>query len=156
MIQLAREKGYTEIYWLDSSMELVKDITGLANPVMAFENIGHPLYKYISDQAVANLNCENYLNEIKQTWGGAIGFDFTNKDATYLFDEIITQAMKGSFNNGNSTRNGFVAHRHDQAVMSVLFHDYGIELLPYGKIVTSPHHLFPFDYGTDFYLTCTW
>lgn len=153
MIQIARENGYEEIYWLDSSLILERNITGLANPVMAFDNLGHPLEKYISDMATNNLMCANYLKEVKQIWGGAIGFNFNSPDVKYIFDEIHTQAMQGSFNEGKSTRNGFVAHRHDQAVMSVIFHDYNIELLPYGYIVTSPHFNPPYEYGENFYIS---
>jgi len=151
MIQSAMEQGYTEIYWIDSSIILHKDITGLANPILAFDNLGHPLYKYISDEAVANLNCITYLSEVKQIWTGAIGFDFNEPITKIIFSEWVRQAQMGSFNEGISTRDGFIAHRHDQAVLSVLLYDYKIHLLPYGKIVTSPHHLPPYEYGQDYY-----
>jgi hypothetical protein len=39
------------------------------------------------------------------------------------------------FKDGESKRPGFVAHRHDQAVLSVLLYDFGIDLLPYGLVV---------------------
>ena len=152
MIQLAREKGYTEIYWLDSSFVLHKDITGLASPIMAFDNLGHPLSKYISDQAVANLNCNTYLADIKQIWGGAIGFNFEHPITLVIYKEILEQVELGSFNEGTSNRNEFVAHRHDQAVMSVIFHQHKIYLLPYGNIVIKAHSLPPYEYGQDFYI----
>lgn len=152
MIQTAREQGYTEIYWIDSSIILHKDITALASPIMAFHNLGHLLSKYISDEAVANLNCITYLADIKQIWGGAIGFNFEHPITLVIYNKILEQAQIGSFNEGTSTRKDFVAHRHDQAVMSVLFHDHKIHLLHYGKIVTSPHHLPPYEYGEDYYL----
>ena len=119
---------------------------------MAFHNLGHLLSKYISDEAVANLNCITYLSDIKQIWGGAIGFNFEHPITLVIYNKILEQAQIGSFNEGTSTRKDFVAHRHDQAVMSVLFHDHKIHLLHYGKIVTSPHHLPPYEYGEDYYL----
>lgn len=152
MIQLAKEKGYTEIYWLDSSLVLHKDITGLASPIMAFDNLGHPLSKYISDQAVANLNCNTYLSDIKQIWGGAIGFNFEHPITLVIYKEILEQVELGTFNEGTSNRKDFVAHRHDQSVMSVLFHDHKIHLLPYGNIVIKAHSLPPYEYGKDFYI----
>jgi len=152
MIQLAREKGYTEIYWLDSSLVLHKDITGLASPIMAFDNLGHPLSKYISDQAVVNLNCITYLSDIKQIWGGAIAFNFEHPITLVIYKEILEQVELGSFNEGTSNRNEFVAHRHDQAVMSVIFHQHKIYLLPYGNIVINAHSLPPYEYGQDFYI----
>ena len=152
MIQTAREQGYTEIYWLDSKMVLNKDITGLASPIMAFDNLGHPLSKYISDEAVANLNCITYLADIKQIWGGAIGFNFEHPITLVIYKEILEQVELGSFNEGTSNRNEFVAHRHDQAVMSVIFHQHKIYLLPYGNIVIKAHSLPPYEYGQDFYI----
>lgn len=153
MIQLARELGYTKIIWLDSSLVLDRNPIELLNVgVMAFNNLGHPLYNYISDQAVENLNCNDYLITLDQTWGGAIGFDFNREWVQALWSDIIAQAKLGSFNEGTSTRYGFVAHRHDQAVMSVLFNKYGVPLQPYGRIVTHPHYITG-EYGTDFYIS---
>ena len=152
MIQLAREKGYTEIYWLDSSLVLHKDITGLANPIMAFDNLGHPLSKYISDQAVVNLNCITYLSDIKQIWGGAIAFNFEHPITLVIYNKILEQAKMGSFNEGTSKRKEFVAHRHDQSVMSVLFHDHKIHLLPYGMIVNEYHAQPPYEYGQEYFI----
>lgn len=153
MIQLMREQGYKQIIWLDSSLVLDRNpIELLATGVMAFNNLGHPLYKYISDKAVENLRCKDHLIGIDQTWGGAIGFDFNREYVTWLFDEIIVQSKLGSFNEGGSDRYGFVAHRHDQAVMSVLFSKYNVPLQPYGRIVTHPHYITN-EYGTDFYIS---
>lgn len=152
MIERAREMGYYEVYWLDSSLVLAKDITGLANPIMAFHNLGHDLYKYISDKAVENLGIGEELKEIEQTWGGAIGFNFASIKANKIFNDIIHQSEIGSFNEGGSTRQGFVAHRHDQAVMSALFYKYGIKLLRYGNIVTYPHYNEPYEYGKDYFI----
>lgn len=152
MIQTAIEHGYTEIYWLDAVEVLHKDITGLANPIMAFHNLGYSLSKYITDEAVANLNCNDYLLDIDQILANAIGFDFTQPITKIIFDEWVRQAQMGSFNDGTSTQNEFIAHRHDQAVLSVLLHDYKIPLLPYGKIVNSSHLLPPYEYGQDYYI----
>jgi hypothetical protein len=58
----------------------------------------------------------------------------------------------GSFNEGTSKRKEFVAHRHDQSVMSVIFHQHKIYLLPYGNIVINAHSLPPYEYGQDFYI----
>ena len=152
MIQLAKEKGYTEIYWLDSSLRLRKDITGIASPIMAFHNLGHEMSKYITDEAVANLNCNTYLADIKQIHGSAVGFDFTQSITLVIYNKILEQAQMGSFNEGTSTRKEFIAHRHDQSVMSVIFHQHKIYLLPYGNIVINIHSLPPYEYGQDFYI----
>jgi len=155
MIQTLREQGYTKIIWLDSSLVLDRaDVTDLLNVgVMCYDNLGHPLYKYISDEAVKNLEIKTEeLLFMKQTWGGAIGFDFSREWVCELFSKIIEQAHKGSFNEGSSERYGFVAHRHDQAVMSVIFSQYGVPFLQYGNIVTYPHYMTN-EYGNSFYIS---
>lgn len=155
-IQIAREEGYDRVIWLDSSMEIIKDIDELfdKSPVIAFDNLGHPLHKYISDTAVTNLNCRNIM-EIPQCWGGAIGFDFTNETAIKAFEQILHQSKIGSFNEGTSNRTEFIAHRHDQSVMSVIFYNLGIKLFPYGTIVTGQHAQEPYEYGKDYYIKCS-
>lgn len=156
LIRKAREDGYNRVAWLDSSIRLAAaDLLDLFNDsgIIAFDNLGHPLYKYISDKAVKNLGInEGQLKLIPQTWGGAIGFDFTKDKACEIFEEICAHSLNGSFETSGSVRKEFVAHRHDQAVMSVLFWKHGIRLLPYGNIVSAEHSKEPFEYGEDFKL----
>lgn len=143
LILKAYKEGYTKIFWLDSTMRLVKnpfELLALSKDgIVAFDNVGHPLYKYITDLAVENLFCEPYLHEIKNTWGGALGFDLDKPKASAILDDILFQSEVGSFNNGTSTREGFVAARHDQSVNSVIFHDYEINILDYGFIAAKKH-----------------
>ena len=161
MIQLALEKGYKRIIWLDSSMQLTKDITPLldrsATGIVTFHNLGHPTYKYLSDSAEKMLWKEGFfydrdLVEIPQIWGGAFMLDFNKKDAVNFFDLLKEFSCNGSFKDSGSSRYGFIAHRHDQSVMSVLL--YGkCDMLPYGTIVCPPHDRTG-EYGNDYYLVC--
>lgn len=158
-IQAARELGYERIFWLDSSMRVVRNLSELFDEsesgIVSFHNLGHDLYKFISDTATENLGVsEEVLKQIPQTWGGAIGFDFTKPGVGELLSEIFRQSNMGSFSDGRSKRSGFIAHRHDQAVNSVLFYNAGVKLLPYGKIVVAAHAQEPFEYGKDYYLIC--
>ena len=140
LIRQARNDGYNRIIWLDSSIRIIKNPVELfgEDGLVAFDNIGHPLWKYISDKARINLEItETQLKTIPQTWGGAIGFDFTKDKAAILFEEICRQSTMGSFDNSGSSRVGFVAHRHDQAVMSALFWKAKYSLLPYGVIAAK-------------------
>lgn len=140
LIQQARNDGYTRIVWLDSSIRLLQDPIALFGEegIFAFDNLGHPLYKYISDKARNNLGLnEQQLKLIPQTWGGAIGFDFTRDKACEIFAEICRQSTMGSFEDAGSHRKDFVAHRHDQAVMSAIFWKAKYKLLPYGNIAAK-------------------
>lgn len=141
LVKKALFDGYSRIWWLDSTMRLngnISDLFLMTDGVVLFDNIGHPLYKYISDAAVDNIGIpKNKLKEVKQTWGGAIGLDFNTKKAEFFFGEILQQIRLGSFLESNSDRDGFVAHRHDQAVLSGLAYMNDIKLLPYGVIASK-------------------
>lgn len=140
LIQQARQDGYTRIVWLDSSIRIIQDPVALfgEDGIIAFDNLGHPLWKYISDKARNNLQLsEAQLKQIPQTWGGAIGFDFTRDKACEIFAEIYRQSTMGSFETAGSSRPGFISHRHDQAVMSVIFWKHKYKLLPYGTIAAK-------------------
>jgi hypothetical protein len=155
LIQKAIELGYDRIAWLDSSMVINKDITPLFGDsgVGVFHNLGHPLYKYISDESFHKTGITRArLMETEQIWGGALLFDFTKPNAVSVFEMIKEFSLNGSFREGGSVREGFVAHRHDQAVMSVLVHG-KCNMYPYGTIVCPPHDK-TFEYGNDIYLIC--
>lgn len=161
MIQLALEQGYERIIWLDSSMQLKKDLTPLFNnPITVFHNLGHPTWKYLSDKASEFLQCEAHLcaqeadlKGIEQIWGGAFALNFTQDTTIHFFEELKRFSLNGSFKDGPSVRPGFVAHRHDQSVMSCIIESYDHVRLPYGQILCPPHDKTG-EYGTDPYLVC--
>lgn len=134
LIKNAMSKGYKRVFWLDSTMRLVKNISDLlTGPVTAFDNLGHPLKNYINDRAISNLGIKN-LEGVKQVWGGCVFWDFNYQKAKVIFDRAMDQSILGSFNDDNTKRDGFIAHRHDQAVLSWLFHEHEVPLLDYGVI----------------------
>lgn len=161
LIQKAIELGYDRIIWLDSSMQLKKDLTPLFDTetgVTVFENLGHPTWKYLSDNAMLLLEQFGFLypdvdlDKIPQIWGGAFALDLTKKNAVECFEAIKTFSVNGSFNESGSQRLGFVAHRHDQSVMSVILYRH-CNMLPYGQILCPPHDSTG-EYGNDPYLIC--
>ncbi len=157
LIQKACEIGYQRIVWLDTSMILNKDITPLFDSptnekgISVFHNLGHPLWKYISDDALNKLELtrEN-VGFIEQIWGGALMFDFTKKNCIDLFEQIKEFSINGSFKDSGSDCEGFVAHRHDQAVLSVLLNG-KCNMFPYGTIA-SEEHAKTKEYGDDVYI----
>lgn len=155
LIQKAREDGYNRIVWLDSSLRLLQDPVALFGEegVFMFDNLGHPLWKYISDRALQNLELtESQLKVIPQTWGGALGFDFTRDKAGEIFAEIVRQSTMGSFEDGGSRRTGFIQHRHDQSVISCILWKNKYTLLPYGNIVAAEHNKEPYPYGKEIFI----
>lgn len=151
LIKEALDKGYNRVVWLDTSFTLVKDITPLFEyGIGMFHNLGHPLYKYISDEALELLEVEHEsIYNIEQVWGGALFFDFNKPYVLNKFDEILKHSKDGSFKDGTSNSTGFVAHRHDQSVMSVLMRNE--QLIPYGKVKIKQHYLNG-EYGNDCYI----
>lgn len=155
LIQLALEQGADRVVWLDSSMIIQKDLRPLFGEkgITVFHNLGHPLQNYMADHARDLLNVtDEQLATIPQIWGGALLFDFTKPVVRMLFERIKEFSVNGSFKDGGSTRPGFIAHRHDQAVLSVLLHEKA-DMLPYGKIKCPPHDTTG-EYGNDCYLVC--
>jgi hypothetical protein len=155
MIQLALEQGYERIIWLDSSMIIKKDLTPLFEyGIGFFHNLGHDTWKYLSDKATRMLDVsEDELKKIPQVWGGAFALDFTNDVASEFFEQLKEYSVNGSFKDAPSNRPGFIAHRHDQSVMSVLASESTAMLYPYGNILCPPHDT-DGTYGTDPYLIC--
>lgn len=145
LIKKAVGEGYRKIWHLDSTMRLLKNPFELIEQsecgVVAFHNLGHKLYpKYISNMAALNLaNYYTDITKIESTWGGALGWDFDKELPWIIFDILFEQAAKGSFNEASSDREGFVAHRHDQSNLSVLFDYFKVPLLDYGVIAALPH-----------------
>lgn len=159
LIQKAIELGYQRIIWLDSSMQLKKDLTPLfecKTGITTFENLGHPTWKYLSDKAAFLLfgrqDYIEYLKNIPQIWGGAFALDLNKATATGFWSDLKEYSTNGSFKESGSERTGFIAHRHDQSVMSVLVHTLS-NMLPYGQILCPPHDKTG-EYGNDPYLVC--
>lgn len=151
LIDHAREQGYTHIIWCDASIALSKCplhlLTQSNKGVMAFHNLGHETKDYISPECKALMNFNSTDINAPQTWGGCIGFDFTNDEAMAIFKFIVHYSLQGCFNNSAT----FTKHRHDQSVMSVIFHRMGVVLYNYGHIVCfNPHGKEPFEYGKYF------
>lgn len=159
LIQKALELGYDRIIWLDSSMQLKKDLKTLLDDsetgIVTFENLGHPTWKYLSSKAELFLSAAGYdydIHEIPQIWGGAFMLDFTKKSVVELFYKLKEFSINGSFSEAGNSKPGFVAHRHDQSVMSVLMYK-KCDMYPYGQILCPPHDRTG-EYGTDPYLVC--
>jgi hypothetical protein len=142
LIMQALTDGYTHVFWCDSSISLSQcPLNLLLNSnlgVMAFHNLGHETIDYISDKCLHVLNANPNEYVAPQIWGGCIAFDFTKQQAQTALSQIIEASDNGAFDNSGSQRASFIAHRHDQATMSILFHRLGVVLYNYGHIICAP------------------
>lgn len=157
LFKQAFEQGYDEIIWCDSTIRMVKSPRPLferakKEGVVVFNNLGHPLRKYIHDKALTNVGItEEELKDIEQIMACVLIFNLRNEKGKAIFDEWIRLSMdKESFQEGTSGREEFVAHRHDQAILSGLCWKHGITHLPYGTLVYPPHDRSG-EHGNDFY-----
>lgn len=156
IIQEAIEKGYTKIIWADSTIVMAKYPTkalqhASVHGVAAFHNLGHPLWAWISDNALrAQGITEDALRNIQQIMACCLVFDVGNRQGQKIFSEWYEASKDGqSFQNYGSDREGFKGHRHDQAVLSTLLWKYNVPLLPYGELIYEAHE-FTGEYGNDF------
>lgn len=157
LFQQMYEQGYDEILWCDSTIRMVKNPKPLfelakERGLVVFNNLGHPLKKYIHDTALINLGItEDELKDIEQIMACVLIFNLKNEQGKAIFDEWIRLSMDGeSFQEGTSQREGFAVHRHDQAVLSGLCYKHGITHQPYGELVYPPHDKSG-EYGVDYY-----
>lgn len=157
MIQLAKEAGYTKIIWMDTSGKMARDFSPLLDKakkqgVVVFDNLGHPLWKWISDIACSQLKLNtNELKLVPQIIAGISLWDFTNEMGQLIFKEWLRYSLDGlSFQTNSSIREGFRAHRHDQSILSVLCWRFGIAFEPYGTVVCPPHQETK-EFGDNYY-----
>lgn len=151
------DEGYKQVIWCDSTIVMKKYpaetlVHAAKYGVAAFHNFGHDLFRYVSDVAMqAQGLIDAQLYNMPQIMACCIAFDFTNPKGKYIFDEWFKASRDGcSFQNGyGSKREGFISHKHDQAVLSIILAKNNIPLLPYGKLVYQPHDTNG-EYGNDF------
>jgi hypothetical protein len=158
LFQMAREKGYDQVVWCDSTIRMTTNPEALlqhANKhgLAVFDNLGHPLKYWISDICVERLGLTpDELEVCPQIMACVIIFDFTTEKGNKVFERWLAASRDGvSFQNGyGSKREGFKAHRHDQATLSGICFQEGVPLLPYGKLVYPPHDKTK-EYGEDIF-----
>lgn len=157
MIQKAKDLGYTKIIWCDTSAKMNKDFTPLLdkakrNGVVVFDNLGHPVWRWIADVACEKLGVsEDIIKSIPQIIAGIQVWDFSSPIANKIFNAWMERSLDGvSFQNNGSKREGFIAHRHDQAVLSIICWQNNIPFEPYGTVVCPPHQITK-EYGDNYY-----
>jgi len=139
-IQVAKEMGYEQILWCDSSVLLLKDPEPYFElskelGVITFDNQGCIEATFTSDDCLEQLGCSvEYARTFFQISAGILLFNFNVKKAVDLFDEYLKFGLDGICLRGvsGSTREDFRAHRHDQSILSYLIRKYDISPINYG------------------------
>ncbi len=141
MFQEAFSKGYDTVIWCDSTVKIKRFPTlaydyAKTNGISAWENVGHPLNNYINDTAIKALGIPYQRLEIPQIMACVIVMHRTDHTMDILEDWFN---MMDLFKEDDTDREGFKAHRHDQAILSWLLFKWGVKLLPYGTLCYPPH-----------------
>lgn len=141
---MARDMGYEQVIWADSTIKFLRhpkkalDYAG-TNGITCYDNLGHPLRYWISDDAkeACELTDEE-INLCPQIMACVIVMDFTVGHTNKILEHW--NRLSESFKEAGSNREGFRAHRHDQAVLSAILFKNGIPLVNYGELCYPPHH----------------
>lgn len=157
-IQEARERGYTQIIWCDSTMLMHKPPTELmklaaTEGIVAFDNLGHPLYKWINNRALNHLGLSSSTEAIthwRQIMACCIIFDFTLPITELIFNKWIEASIQQAFFDDDTEREDFIAGRHDQSYLSALLNIYSVPILDYGGVVYHPHNETK-EFGDNYY-----
>jgi len=153
----AYQQEYRKILWMDSTIIMLRDPEPIFDVmekqgVVAFHNIGHPLVKWISDTAIRTTGVDMDEHP-EQIMACVVGFDLNHPKGKEIFDEWFRLSQDGkSFQNNPSDNPRFIAHRHDQAILSALLHIHKIPLLPYGNLIYEAHEDGGYEGKTAYFL----
>ena len=141
MVAEALELGYRKIIWCDSTIRVHQNPDPLwelaaEHGIVAWNNEGHELHKYIPDHQIAWLGLKDYT-EVKQMFqimACCIVFDFDHPKTMPIFEKWIQGAKENCFHHNESKNPHYVSSRHDQALLSALMNINGIPVQPYGGL----------------------
>lgn len=129
--------GYTQILWLDCSVQIISDLQPL------WDIINKDGYFFMA----GGWNCAQECNDMSlnyfgysrdnaellhSLWSCIFAFDLNNKKAKEVCDLFLQSALDGVFNgsrqhDGQSDDKRFMHHRQDQSALSLAFHKIGLK-----------------------------
>jgi len=138
MVAEALEMGYRKIIWCDSTIRVHLNpdpLWALAaeHGIVAWNNEGHPLEKYIPDHQLEFLKIDS-AKGMYQIMACCIMFDFDHPATMPIFEKWIEGAKENCFFHNESKNPHYISSRHDQALLSGLMNLAGIPVQPYGGL----------------------
>lgn len=136
----AIEAGYTKILWCDSTIRLMKNPEPLwekcgQQGILAWHNLGHQLMDYTPLFMEQWLEQNRLLTGGKQIMACCIMFDTENPKTLPVIEEWIKGSLENCFHKDDQPqRPEFKGSRHDQALLSHLLFNAGIEVQDYGQL----------------------
>lgn len=145
IVAAARERGFRRVLWCDSTIFFLRDAPEMfrwqigSSGMFLFDNPNCPEGRWTSDDCLAAMDCSpEETQKINQVMACSAGFDFGYPVANNILDDWLAYSRDGTSFQGRSgsTRPEFVAHRHDQSVLSCLAYRNRVPLVPYGLGLT--------------------
>lgn len=141
MVAEAYEMGYRKIIWCDSTIRVMKSPDPLwelaaEHGIVAWDNEGHPLHKYMPDHQIKWLGMNNYKDVVNmyQIMACCIVFDFDNPKTLPMFNKWLEGAFNNCFHHNESNNPEYISSRHDQSLLSAIMNMNGVPVQPYGGL----------------------
>lgn len=158
-IKYAYERGYTSILWLDSSAHAVKeDVSPIFEKIEkeGYYVMSHidPLENWVGNVALKYYNIDrSLLLGHNLPSGSCYGFDLTKDIIKVLFSEFEHAEERGLFKSEILSETS--CHRHDEAILALLMHDYGIPVFYRDPLFQSDSPECVIKSGGDWEYICT-
>lgn len=149
LMRKAQQDGYSTVLWVDSSGTLQRDPVAIFDPIekdgyFISGNYGHKCGRWTSDDTLAAMGrTRDEIADVEHCSALIFGVSFAHPVGVELFERWERYSKDGvSFAGAaKSADPRFTAHRHDQAVLSILAWEMGLKLTPAGGDFL--------DYGSD-------
>jgi hypothetical protein len=152
-IKKIKEMGYTQIIWADAPIQFIKNPKTLLKHLdqkgyFFFDNIGFPLWQWISDKQLLEVTSEwnlsetidrKYLreNNVQQIMGCFFGVNLESEFGAAIASNFIRYFQIPNFfkeawtneRNQISKDSNVKGFRHDQSLLSLLIHIFKMDIL---------------------------
>lgn len=143
MFMDAKNKGYKNVLWVDSSFWAIKNIEEVFDHIKTngwlFENSDNNVGTWSTDKSLAGFNISREeAFKLPMFSGGFIGLNFENSKANEFLKQTIAKTKDGfsfigAWRNSNlevSSDPRVQGHRHDMVVGSIISNNLGMNILP--------------------------
>jgi len=136
-MKAAFDKGYDLVFWLDSSVVPLRDMSYLwqiieDRGILAFRNAGCLESSFTSEDCLDILGCSiEDARNICQISGGVVGYNKHNETAMIIFKKMLNLSINTvAFQGGSNTSSdpNYQSHRHDQSCLSYLLNFYDVKV----------------------------
>jgi hypothetical protein len=140
-IKAAYEMGYTSILWLDSAAYAVKeDVSPIFEKIEkeGYYAMSHvdPLENWVGEFTLTQFAMRrDLLKGLNLPSGSCYGFDLTKPHILQLFGAFMQHERQGSFNSETIGEGSW--HRHDEAVLAMLLHQFGLPVFTFDPLFQS-------------------